>query len=565
MSISKGDVSPHHNMRDFIHDEDDCPNNIDFDRIGDNVVLVNKSFEKVYAEAFGEALERYNQGQVEKGHKERQIPNYLAHVEADKKLNVAYEYVIQCGNEGNKLDRKTATEIYGGFVHDFQRRFGQNFVVAQAVIHVDEATPHMHFEIVPRAESKRGLAVQNSLNKAIKQAGFNDYKDMLAAWDSMLERGMESHGLRRVPGDKEKQLGGVDIHTFKRTKEFERKERAKMRAEKSKHEREVAELTDIAEKTEAQLDDMTRQVADVSIDLEQKTAQAQDAESRLADATSELEDIKIEQEYESLRLERLRRSRDRMESSVGALQERVSAEVAEATIGKPGYADSPRWDALAIEQCDQECLGALGELDRTAGELDRATRELAETRESLAGRIAALVERLTQAIVDKLGSGDWNPAHVRHNVGKEALDALGEAHHRRIDDAKVAATERWEARRAELKPQMDVYEDKINQRFKDFRRAAKEWQAEGMTGDKPVFKLIKIPPDLAKYYEMEVWEVRTSAKDRAARAKVKYGLETPVVPSSSPLPGGYVAQPQQRRPEPQVQQQQQQRRNVPTR
>lgn len=80
----------------------------------------------------------------------------------------------------------------------------------------------MHVEVVPVAESKRGLAVQNSMNKAVKQAGHADYKDMLAGWDEILTEVMEAHGIERVAGDREKQMGGVDINTYKRTKAAER-------------------------------------------------------------------------------------------------------------------------------------------------------------------------------------------------------------------------------------------------------------------------------------------------------------------------------------------------------
>jgi hypothetical protein len=216
-SISRGKPAEKHNTRENYEKMEQPPSHIDLTRTSDNVVLVNRSLEEVYQECFGRALEEYNQKQIEKGHKERCIDNYLEKVEGDKKLQPMYEFVIQVGNMDEHPDAETATSIYSDWLREFESKYGEQFAVKQAIIHLDEKVPHMHFETVPCAESKRGLAVQNSLNKAIQQAGFSDYKTMLAGWDEILTERMKDHSIERVAGDREKQLGGVDIHTYKRS------------------------------------------------------------------------------------------------------------------------------------------------------------------------------------------------------------------------------------------------------------------------------------------------------------------------------------------------------------
>ena len=216
-SISRGETAEKHNTRECYKDEEHTPENIVTSRTPENVTLVNRSLEDVYQERFGEALEAYNAKQVEKRHPERQIPDYLAKVREDKKLHPMYEFVVQVGNKDERPDAETAKAIYKEWLDGFSFRYGAQFVIKQAIIHMDEATPHMHVEVVPCAESKRGLAVQNSMNKAVKQAGFDDYKAMLAGWDEILTEVMEKHGLERVAGDREKQMGGVDIETYKRS------------------------------------------------------------------------------------------------------------------------------------------------------------------------------------------------------------------------------------------------------------------------------------------------------------------------------------------------------------
>ncbi len=221
-SISRGKTAQKHNTRECYQDREHTPDNIDFDRRADNIVLVNRPIEEVYEACFGAAAEAYNAKQVEKGHAERQIPDYLEHVRKDKKLNEMYEFVVQLGNMEEHPGPEIAAAIYREWLDGFSHRYGAQFCIKQAIIHMDEAVAHMHVEVVPVAESKRGLAVQNSMNKAVKQAGHADYKDMLAGWDEILTEVMEAHGIERVAGDREKQMGGVDINTYKRTKAAER-------------------------------------------------------------------------------------------------------------------------------------------------------------------------------------------------------------------------------------------------------------------------------------------------------------------------------------------------------
>lgn len=241
-SISRGKTAQKHNTRECYQDREHTPDNIDFDRRADNIVLVNRPIEEVYEACFGAAAEAYSAKQVEKGHAERQIPDYLEHVRKDKKLNEMYEFVVQLGNMEEHPDPETAAAIYREWLDGFSHRYGAQFCIKQAIIHMDEAVAHMHVELVPVAESKRGLAVQNSMNKAVKQAGHADYKDMLAGWDEILTEVMKAHGIERVAGDREKQMGGVDINTYKRTKAAEREHEQRLECLQGQ----IAELEPVA-------------------------------------------------------------------------------------------------------------------------------------------------------------------------------------------------------------------------------------------------------------------------------------------------------------------------------
>lgn len=258
-SISKGDTAPKHNTRESYlegHEPTDLEwiaehleelkkkePNIDFMKTHKNVVIENRRIEDVYRECFGAAAEAYSAKQVEKGHPERQIHDYLEHVRKDKKLNEMYEFVVQCGNMDDHLTDEQSIAIYKQWLKDFKEKYGKQFAVKQAIIHLDEATPHMHVEVVPVAESKRGLSVQNSLNKAVKQAGHDNYKDMLAGWDEVLDTAMKDHGFERVAGDRDKQMGGVDMRTYKRSMEV-RKQTAEAEARLECLQREIEKAQD---------------------------------------------------------------------------------------------------------------------------------------------------------------------------------------------------------------------------------------------------------------------------------------------------------------------------------
>ena len=72
----------------------------------------------------------------------------------------------------NKKLWEQANTILEKSLKDFQKR-NKHFVVYNAVIHNDEATPHMHFNAIPLATGyKRGLENRVSINKALSNEGY---------------------------------------------------------------------------------------------------------------------------------------------------------------------------------------------------------------------------------------------------------------------------------------------------------------------------------------------------------------------------------------------------------
>lgn len=371
-SISRGKTAERHNTRECYRDEAHTPGNIDRTRTPENVVLVNRTLEDVYRERFGEACEAYNAQQVAKRHPERQISDYLEKVRADKKLQPMYEFVVQVGNRDEHPDAGTAAEIYSEWLDGFQERFGEQFAVKQAIVHMDEAVPHMHVEVVPCATSARGLAVQNSMNKAVKQAGFADYKAMLAGWDEVLTECMARHGVERVAGDREQQMGGVDIETYKRSKAVERE----------------------AEEAERRLERLQRRESELGGEIEGLKEQVRAAEleppvQNFAESARTLLKARGDGEREEELRGELEGLRERLRASEGTrdgLGERVRGLEAEAAeLGG------------RVEQLGERVERARGESDARAAGIEQRVDEYRVRVESARGRLEGLGELIEAA------------------------------------------------------------------------------------------------------------------------------------------------------------------------
>lgn len=119
----------------------------------------------VYHKEFDEALEEYNKKQIRQ---DRKIEDYFEHV-ADKEQDMAVEIIIQIGDREfwkQFDDMKSYMKLSYQIILDELRKRLPQFVVANAVVHLDEDSPHMHIVGVPVADGyKKGLSKQVSKRK----------------------------------------------------------------------------------------------------------------------------------------------------------------------------------------------------------------------------------------------------------------------------------------------------------------------------------------------------------------------------------------------------------------
>ena len=178
VSMPQGKGSQLHNRREYEKIGKPIPDNIDVSKSSENIILVDKDIKQAYREIFGEALEQYNAKQKRA---DRKIEDYCDHIKKSKNgEKLFYEDVVQWGSKEDfqkPETRQKAKEALIEYVNTFQER-NPNLKLIGAYIHMDEASPHLHLDYVPVAHGyTRGLATRNSLDKAMKEMGFQPEKE----------------------------------------------------------------------------------------------------------------------------------------------------------------------------------------------------------------------------------------------------------------------------------------------------------------------------------------------------------------------------------------------------
>ena len=173
ISFVKGKGSLNHNNREFL------ASNIDESRVYLNEIYIRKTLEEAYEEIFGKEVADYNAKQKRS---DRKIDNYLNKIKnSGNNEKPFYEIVVQVGKKedtgvldenGNVTESAIqAKGVLDEYVKTFQER-NPNLILFNAVLHMDEATPHLHLDYIPVAHGyKSGMKTRNSLTKGLREMG----------------------------------------------------------------------------------------------------------------------------------------------------------------------------------------------------------------------------------------------------------------------------------------------------------------------------------------------------------------------------------------------------------
>ena len=161
-----------HNLRDY----DNYKEEICVIYGSDNLY---QDVQDLYFSEFEQARIEYNKKQTRE---DRKIKDYFKHISQDKQKDLACEFIIELGdmdfwNSKNDYYKRGMVQVYTEQVEDLMRIVPE-FKVANAVIHFDETSPHMHIVGVPIKDNyTRGMRKQPAKSKVFTKESLQRIQD----------------------------------------------------------------------------------------------------------------------------------------------------------------------------------------------------------------------------------------------------------------------------------------------------------------------------------------------------------------------------------------------------
>ena len=157
----------------------------DYDNNKENICVIYgtenlyQDVQDLYFDEFEEARLEYNSKQTRE---DRKIDNYFKHISQDKQKDLACEFIIELGdmdfwNDKDTNYRMRMIDVYKDQVRDLMRIVPE-FKVANAVIHFDEFSPHLHLVGVPiKDDYKKGMRKQPAKSKVFTKESLTRIQD----------------------------------------------------------------------------------------------------------------------------------------------------------------------------------------------------------------------------------------------------------------------------------------------------------------------------------------------------------------------------------------------------
>ncbi|MBQ8920945.1 MAG: plasmid recombination protein [Oscillospiraceae bacterium] len=203
--------------------------NVDPTRIASNIAYKQQYVEDAYNQLFGKALREYNAKQKKEC---RKIEDYYAHIVRGRREEPYYEAIVQFGDchtaPSGTPDGDRVKEMLDEYMKSFQQR-NPNLYVFNAVLHDDEASPHLHIDFIPFYSKGRkiGLSKGVSMRAALREMGFvpkNSSVNQLVMWEESERKFMEEllrrHGYERE--DKDARYQHMTVDQYKSSQEAKR-------------------------------------------------------------------------------------------------------------------------------------------------------------------------------------------------------------------------------------------------------------------------------------------------------------------------------------------------------
>ena len=247
----------HHNLRQYDNNQE----------LIKTIKGSNDIVKDLYLDLFDEARLEYNSKQIRD---DRKIDNYFNKIANDTKHDLACEIVIELGNmeywDEKSLEYKyQMTQVFEQQLEDIQAMV-PDFYIANATIHYDEHSPHMHIVGVPVKEN-----CKTGLSKQVGKTSIFTKESLVVIQDKMRERCINEFNIAYGMDSKlkEKQKGkNRDITSYER-KLFN--ERVKgLKQEISNLQNEVSDLEDNKQSINKQITKLNKDKSDITDEINQK-------------------------------------------------------------------------------------------------------------------------------------------------------------------------------------------------------------------------------------------------------------------------------------------------------
>lgn len=250
----------HHNLRQY-------DNNQELIKTikGSNDIV--KDVKELYLDLFEEARLEYNSKQTRD---DRKIDNYFNKISNDTKHDLACEIVIELGNmeywDEKSLEYKyQMTQVFEQQLEDIQE-IVPDFYIANATIHFDEHSPHMHIVGVPVKEN-----CKTGLSRQVGKTSIFTKESLVVIQDKMRERCIDEFNIAYGMDSKlkEKQKGkNRDITPYERKLFTERVKGLKQ--EISNLENEVSDLEYNKKSINKQISNLNKDKEDIVDEIDKK-------------------------------------------------------------------------------------------------------------------------------------------------------------------------------------------------------------------------------------------------------------------------------------------------------
>ena len=215
----------------------------DYDKNRDDIFVIygsNNLFNDVrdlYLQEFEQARIEYNESQTRE---DRKIKDYFNKISQDSQRDLACEIIIELGDMDFWKDKdmkykKRMSDVYNEQVKDLMKVVPE-FKVANAVIHYDETSPHMHIIGVPvKDDYKKGMKKQVAKSQIFTKSSLKVIQDemrkcCIKSYNKFYDKTSE---LKKKQKGRNKDIAPQDMTDYREVKkQYEKKEKKLAEANK---------------------------------------------------------------------------------------------------------------------------------------------------------------------------------------------------------------------------------------------------------------------------------------------------------------------------------------------